>query len=641
MVSKESLPLKKLLVVLGLLAALIVVVILAGPALVPTDKVKAQIAEQVKSATGRDLAIDGKVAASFFPSLAVAVSNVGLSNPPGFRGKELARLGALQVSLKIFPLLAGRVEVDSFKLVDPVIALEVNAQGRNNWTFPSNGAPPAKAETKSAAERAAPGDLHLGDVGIQNGKLVYSDARSGASQVFDAIDMKVSLANLDSPLTVAGSLRWRNQPVTLKAQLDKPRAVVEGSGTTPITASLSADPIKLGLAGQVKGADNSLAGDAELSVPSVRGLAAWVTGKALEVPGTGLGPLAIKGKLAMAGDNLSFSQAAITLDAIKATGDLSLNAGGSRPALKGRLDLETLDLNPYLPPEASSKSGGADWSDEVIDASGLKAAEIDFALKTGGVKIRKIQVGKSALDVDLHGGQLGIALTQMELYGGAGTGRLKLDGAQSSVGMEATFSLKGLSAEPLLTDATGFQKLSGTANTEIQVAGRGRSQREIISSLSGKGSMAFLDGAIKGIDIPGMVRNVTSAFTGDKTAQKTDFAELSGSYTIAGGIVSNQDLTMQAPLLRVGGAGTVDLPKRTMKYRVEPKVAATLQGQGGAQNVGGITIPVIIEGPWDKLSYRPDLASVAKGAAGQAVQGVLGGNAPPLKGLLPGLGFPK
>lgn len=631
---------KKILIVLGVIGALILVLIVAGPALVPAEKIKAQVAEQVKSATGRDLSIDGKVAASFFPSLSVVVSNVGLSNPPGFRGKELARLGALQVSLKIIPLLSGRVEIDSFKMVEPVIALEVNAQGRNNWTFASREAP-AAAEAKPAGDRVTPSDLHLGDVGIQNGKLTYSDARSGAAQEFDAIDMKVSLESLDNPLTVAGGLRWRNQPVTLKIQLDKPRAIVEGTGATQITASVSADPMKLGLTGQVKGADKSVAGDAEVNVPSVRGLAAWVTGKALDLPGTGLGPFAVKGKLAMAGNNLSFSQAAITLDAIKATGDLSLNTGGSRPAMKGRLDIETLDLNPYLPPEAPAKSTGADWSDDVIDASGLKAAEIDFTLKTGGVKIRKIQIGKSALDIDLHGGQLSVALTQMELYGGAGTGRLNLDGAQSSVGVEAAFSLKGLSADALLTDAVDFQRLSGTASTEIQVAGRGRNQREIISALSGKGSVAFLDGAIKGIDIPGMVRNVTSAFTADRTAQKTDFAELSGSYTIAGGILTNQDLTLQAPLLRVGGGGTVDLPKRSMKYRIEPKVAATLQGQGGAQNAAGITIPVLIEGPWDKLSYRPDLAGAAKGAAGQAVQGILGGKAPSLKGLLPGLGLPK
>ena len=96
---------------------------------------------------------------------------------------------------------------------------------------------------------------------------------------------------------------------------------------------------------------------------------------------------------------------------------------------------------------------------------------------------------------------------------------------------------------------------------------------------------------------------------------------------------------MKAPVFRISGAGTVDLPKRSLNYRIEPKVAATLEGQGG-KDAAGLMVPVIITGPWDNLSYRPDLAAVAKGAAAQAVKGALDGKLPSLPGLPGGL-FPK
>jgi AsmA protein len=81
--------------------------------------------------------------------------------------------------------------------------------------------------------------------------------------------------------------------------------------------------------------------------------------------------------------------------------------------------------------------------------------------------------------------------------------------------------------------------------------------------------------------------------------------------------VTNTDMALKSPILRVTGKGTVDLPQRRVSYRVEPKAVATTQGQGGPADVAGITVPVIVEGPWDNLSYRPDLA----GAVGSATKG--------------------
>ena len=198
--------------------------------------------------------------------------------------------------------------------------------------------------------------------------------------------------------------------------------------------------------------------------------------------------------------------------------------------------------------------------------------------------------------------------------------------------------LSGVRAEPLLRDAAGFERLSGTLASQIAVTGKGGSERAIVSSLGGKGAVTFTDGAIQGINLGAMVRNVTTAFldSGSGTPQKTDFAELSGTYTITKGILSNQDLSLKSPLLRVAGAGTVDLPKRTVDYRVEPKAAFTTAGQGGAKEAAGITVPVIVQGPWHDISYKPDLAGMVKKTIGDPSKALEG-----VTGALPGLAKPK
>ncbi|OJX72163.1 AsmA family protein [Magnetospirillum sp. 64-120] len=650
---------KKLFVAVAVVLVLLIGAVVALPSLVPADKIKDEVVAQVKAATGRDLTIAGKVSVSAFPSLGVEVNNIALSNPAGFSTKDLVRLGALDVKLKLMPLLSGRVEVDSFVLVDPVITLEVDRKGKANWVFDTPAAKPAaKAETgkdaapSSSGGGAGLGDVVLGDVRIQNGKLSYIDGPAGTREDVDGINLAVSLKSLDDPLTVKGALTWRAKAIDLGLNLAKPRALMDGK-TSNADIMVNSETVKLSFKGEASGgAVPGAKGALELSVPSIRNLVQWTTGKPLAMEGSGLGPFSLTGQLAAQGAKVALSQANIGLDAIKAKGDFNVDASGSRPALKGKLDVDALDLNPYLPPEKAAGQGGgsspapaptgkaakSDWSDDAIDAAGLKAADVDFALSLGSLTVKKIKVGKSALHVVLNNGRMTADLTELALYKGAGKGRVVLDGSQPGIGLDASFNLKGLQAEPFLTDAADFTRLEGTGNFDIQVAGRGRTERQLVSSLNGNGAVSFLNGAIKGINLAEMVRNVGSAFTGGGGSQKTDFAELGGTFTITNGIVKNQDLALKSPLLRVEGKGTVELPPRTVHYRVEPKAVASLEGQGGKADVGGIQVPVIVEGPWDNLSYRPDLEAMLKGQAGKAVNDAIGGKAGGLGGLLGGSG---
>jgi AsmA protein len=79
-------------------------------------------------------------------------------------------------------------------------------------------------------------------------------------------------------------------------------------------------------------------------------------------------------------------------------------------------------------------------------------------------------------------------------------------------------------------------------------------------------------------------------------------------------VLANDDMSLQAPTLRVDGSGRVNLPKRTINYRLEPKASATLEGQGGKREVAGLLVPVIIKGPWDDITYTPDLTDIARRA---------------------------
>ena len=264
-------------------------------------------------------------------------------------------------------------------------------------------------------------------------------------------------------------------------------------------------------------------------------------------------------------------------------------------------------------PSSGGASGSTGWSDAPIDLSGLKAIDTDLKLSVDEILFQELTIGKSALDVLMNGGKLTAKLTELALYEGSGVGQLVLDGSGATPSVGANFNLSGLSAYPFLKDAAAFERIEGLGAFNFDVTTRGKSQKAMMSALNGSGAVTFTDGAIRGINIAQLSRNVFAAATSgweSGGAQSTDFSELGGTFSITRGILTNNDFKMLGPLVRVTGKGTVNMPDQTLNYRVEPKLAATLEGQGGSGDVTGIEVPIVISGPWSNPSFTPDLAAI-------------------------------
>ncbi len=218
------------------------------------------------------------------------------------------------------------------------------------------------------------------------------------------------------------------------------------------------------------------------------------------------------------------------------------------------------------------------------------------------------------MQMQLQDGRLQADLSELNLYDGSGKGRVVVNARQDTPSIAKVYQLKGLNAKPFLTDVAGFERLEGTGAIQLDVQASGKSQKALVENLDGTGAINFQDGAITGINLAAMVRNVKSAFQNAGETQKTDFAELSGSFNITDGVLRNDDLLLLNPLLRVRGEGQADIGARTVNYRLTPKAVATTKGQGGQVQEKGVAVPVIVEGPWHDVSYRPDLKSVIQDA---------------------------
>jgi AsmA protein len=173
--------------------------------------------------------------------------------------------------------------------------------------------------------------------------------------------------------------------------------------------------------------------------------------------------------------------------------------------------------------------------------------------------------------------------------------------------------LTGVRALPLLSDSAGFGALDGRLQAKIDVRASGSSEAAVMSSVSGSADVRMQDGQILGINVPKMIRTLTAkVLTGwqESRTESTDLTDLSALFQIDGGRATTSNLRMLGPLVRVNGSGTIDLGTKTLQFKLDPKLVASLEGQGGAADPLGFGVPVNVEGSWDDPRIYPDVAGI-------------------------------
>jgi len=195
-------------------------------------------------------------------------------------------------------------------------------------------------------------------------------------------------------------------------------------------------------------------------------------------------------------------------------------------------------------------------------------------------------------------------------------GAVSVNAAEATPSFAIKQNLSGIAIGPLLKDLANKDMLDGHGNVNVDVTTHGATVGALKRALNGGASVNLRDGSIKGIDVAGTIRNAKAklgSLKGQQTQsadknQKTDFSELSGTFAIRNGVASNNDLAMKSPLLRVGGAGDINIGEDSVNYLVKASVVGSLKGQDGRElsDLKGVTVPVRATGPLAAPSFSLD-----------------------------------
>ncbi|MGL6210569.1 MAG: AsmA-like C-terminal region-containing protein, partial [Paracoccaceae bacterium] len=191
-------------------------------------------------------------------------------------------------------------------------------------------------------------------------------------------------------------------------------------------------------------------------------------------------------------------------------------------------------------------------------------------------------------------------IARVTAYQGTLAGQFVVN-ARKGLSVGGDLSLTDLAVQPLLADLAGYDRLIGTGNLQLKFLGVGASLDAIMHSLEGSGALSLGKGELRGLDIAGMITTLDSGYVGE--GQKTIFDGITASFAIAGGLLTNDDLSLAAPLITATGKGAVDLGAQTLDYRLQPTLLT------GDQE--GITVPLLISGAWANPSVKLDLEGMA------------------------------
>jgi len=622
-------------IAVGCLIVLIVAALLIIPFFVDLNDYKPEIERRVAEATGRSFSIGGDIDLSLFPWAGVALADLRLGSPPGFDEADMIRLEAFEVRVKLLPLILRQIQVKRFVVQRPQIVLVRQKDGKANWQGLGGGAETGAKRPADEAPKSAPSSdvgqglpiesLAVGEFAVENGSIRYLDRQKGAENNVDDLTLRLTDVSLEQPVPVFFSATVDGRRFSLEGSVG-PIGRQPGQGSLPFDLVVKAmDSLQAALQGQVTDAASNPQVDMILDVSpfSPRALAASV-GRPFPIETRdpdALKRVSLKTGVTGGAASLSLTDGRLALDDSTAT--FSARASEfERPRLSFQMQLDRLDLDRYLPPEregaAQTEEKGEKGEPKAADKpdyTPLRRLVLDGSVNIGRLKAAGATMEDIRVTVSAKNGVIRVDPLALAMYGGDVSGGLNLDVRTDTPKSALNLGVAQLAVNPLLNDLLQKDFIEGLTSASIDLSFAGDSAGDILETLTGGGELRFEDGAVKGIDLAAMARNIQSAFGGAAAGgekPRTDFTELTVPFSLKNGVAQIPGAVLKSPFIRLKAEGTADLVGKTLDVRVDPKLVGTIKGQGDTAERAGLEVPIAVSGSFSSPKFAPDLERAAR-----------------------------
>ncbi len=564
-----------------------------------TGRAVALLQERVSSSLGRELKVAGSTRLEFSPTLALRLERVSLGGGSAM-DDDFITAGQLHIPITFSGLFGRRLDLSEVTLRDAQVGLVIDEMGRTSWP---------------EAPSLEPASVKLR---LDNGAIRFFDRRTGQAFAFNEAAMAVDISTTGE-LTLAGTATINRQRAKLQAYV-KDIARVSGSGS-PAELSLEAPALSVNFNGRLATANGlGLAGTVTVSGPDLRGALRWAGG----APGgtLGLKAFTLRGGLDSTARAFGVRGADFTVDGIAGTGDLTLDFRGEAPKLQAVIATDAIDLDKYVP--AASE---ADWGTAPLGYSALRGLDGAVTINAKDLIFSGVAFGPSTIAANLAAGRLDATIVS----GASSEASVLLDGSGPIDEFALVFAGRNANAASLLGRLAGISWLEGAATFNTSLSATGKTQQEMISTLKGEVQIALADGWFRGLDIgrglAAVAREMQKDWPGAGKGE-TPFTSLAASFTLADGLAQMKTLKVESPALAMSGTGEIDLLRRALDLRVDPRLVTDTPGE-----TAGLPVAIVVKGPWARPRIYPDMANIVanpkaayEALKGMGLPGAQGGN---------------
>jgi AsmA protein len=552
---------------------------------------KPQIVDAVKKQTGRDLQISQDLSWSVFPSLGIKLGGISLSNPNGFTPASMLDVNEAVANVALMPLFSQQIEVDLLKLDGLTLNLVTQKDGKTSFdglTAETSAEKPQS--TSSNSEAMSLQTLDIGGIELTNTNINIIDMASNTTQTFSLKSFTLGQFSLG---------QFADFAYEFSATLPDMQLASSGQGNVKVDQALQ----------------NVTINDFDM-VHKAQGDS--LPGKAITAE------LSTQMTMALDAKTIELQLTKMSAMDLAATGDIKINYGNSIPKIAMNLDVGDIDVDALLPKqegdaketEATSETA----STQEPDLSALKSIDLTLNLTAKSIKVSNMLTQNWQMKMAINKGVLTLSSLTADLYEGKLALSAKLDGRKAVPTYVFDKKLTGVQIRPLLIDAAEVDLLSGTASFEVKGSGASLIADNLKNNLNAVGQFEVADGSLYGVNIPQMIRSAQQKLKGDLSADKkeelkTDFTSLTGSFTMKDAVVTNPDLAMASPLIRLNGKGTANIATEALDYTLTTSVVGSLSGQGEAadESLKGIDIPLTIKGTFQEPKFGIDTKALLEG----------------------------
>lgn len=586
----------------GLILTLLVALVLLVT--VGSNSLRGPISRAVTEATGRELAIEGNLTPLWsWVHPRIRAEKVRFDNPQWAREDHMLRADAVEITVRLAPLLRGRVVLPEVRLERPEVFLELTADGRKNWLL--------DRDQKDQESR-----IHILGLTLDRGTLRYDepgrDIAIDADLSTDADGVAFTLKGKWKGLALSGighggsvlAVRDDASPYPLRAEARIGATTARVDGTVTNLAELAAMDMHI-----------QLSGETMEELYSVLGIAFPDTSR-----------YRTAGRIVREGTRVRYEKFTGKVGESDLAGTLEVDTAGKRPTMQGELTSRVLnlaDLGPLVGTRKLRKTGVL--PDAPFNAERWDSVDADVKIRAGAIKRpEQLPIENLATRIRMKDKVLSLDPLEFGVAGGRLAGTVRLEGNQDPIRADARLRVQKLKLAKLAPTIKENRASIGDVGGLVELAGRGNSVGQMLGAANGKIGLYVDSGQVSGylmqlvaLDLWGIAR---VKLRGDEPVA---IRCAIGDFGVKNGVMQANAFVFDTEVVNIGGIGTVNLKTEEMDLTLVPEPKRG--------SIASLNSPLHVRGTFSKPEPAPEWGRITAKGAGALVMGLFN----PLLAVIP------